>query len=309
MRAVCVTQANERAMPENDLSGLNIVLRGSVCGREILDRPWADTAIGAIRTWPASLSTLVMMMLACPKPMLLAWGPELVVLFNDAYRPLLGDRATGAMGQPFRLLWAPIWDDIGSLIAATLEGESRRMLDLQHDLHWNNVADDRRPTITYSPVRDETGAIAGLLCMVDDIAPSLVARNAPRRDEAPQADRAAGVNIGTWDWDVVADRVTANARFASLYGLAPSRAAAGAPVAEFFAGIHPDDLPRVRLEVAEAMRSGAVFTSVYRLIGEVGVTRWVCAQGRGMFDRDGKCVRFPGVSIDITERIEADSWG
>ena len=291
-------------MRETGLCGLDTELRTSVCGREILAHDWAGSAMGDVGRWPASLCTLVMMMLACPKPMFLAWGPDLVVLYNDAYRPLLGQRAADAMGKPYRALWDDIWEDIGVIIEATLLGESRSMLDLQHDRQRNDLPGVGRPTISYSPVRDESGAIAGMLCIIDEISQSTRARseNALRL----QGGRAAGVSIGTWDWDVVADRVTANARFASLYGLEPSRAAAGAPVGEFFAGIHADDLPRVRLEVAEAMQTGDVYTSVYRLIGEVGVVRWVCAQGRCIFDRNGTCIRFSGVSIDITERIEAD---
>ena len=56
---------------------------------------------------------------------------------------------------------------------------------------------------------------------------------------------SAGNSIGTWDWDVVSNRVVADARFASLYGVDPDRARAGAPVEEFFRSIHPDDIARV----------------------------------------------------------------
>jgi PAS domain-containing protein len=91
-----------------------------------------------------------------------------------------------------------------------------------------------------------------------------------------------------------------------LYGLEPARAAAGAPIAEFFAGIHPEDLPRVQAEIDDAIRSGGVFTSVYRLTDGTGMVRHVVAQGRGIFDAAGKCIRFPGVSFDITDQQPDD---
>ena len=117
---------------------------------------------------------------------------------------------------------------------------------------------------------------------------------------------SAGNSIGAWDWDVVADRLTADTRFATLYGVDPQRAAAGAPIGEFFAGIHPEDLERVRAEIDAAMADGGTFSSEYRLLDKDGSTRWVSAQGRCILDEEGRCVRFPGVSFDVTERMKAD---
>jgi len=114
---------------------------------------------------------------------------------------------------------------------------------------------------------------------------------------------SAGNSIGVWDWDVPGDRVTADARFASLYGIDPDRAAEGASIAEFFAGIHPDDLPRVEQEVEAAIAECGVFTSEYRLLHDDGSVRWVSAQGRCIADEHGRCIRFPGVSFDVTERM------
>jgi signal transduction histidine kinase/CheY-like chemotaxis protein/PAS domain-containing protein len=109
-------------------------------------------------------------------------------------------------------------------------------------------------------------------------------------------------SVGSWDWDVVADRVTASPSFARLYGVEPGLAAVGAPIAAFFANIHRADLPRVRAEIDQALATGEPFESEYRLIDEQGGTRWVVAQGRASYDRDGRAVRFPGVSFDIDER-------
>jgi len=65
-------------------------------------------------------------------------------------------------------------------------------------------------------------------------------------EERVQLALSAGRGIGTWDRDVVNDRVVADERFARLYGVTPERARGGAPIAEFFAGLHPDDVARVQ---------------------------------------------------------------
>jgi signal transduction histidine kinase/PAS domain-containing protein/CheY-like chemotaxis protein len=116
----------------------------------------------------------------------------------------------------------------------------------------------------------------------------------------------AGRGIGTWMWDVPSDRVVADARFAELYRVPVSQASVGAPIEAFFKAIHPDDIPHVRAEVEEALRTGEPFSSDYRLLGENGSVRWVTAQGQAELSPEGTPLRFPGVSVDISERKAAE---
>ena len=118
---------------------------------------------------------------------------------------------------------------------------------------------------------------------------------------------SAGQGVGTWDWDVPADRVRADARFASLYGVPPDLAARGAPLGDFFVRMHPDDLVRIGPAIEAALRSGEPFAQEYRLVGDDGGVRWVAAQGRCRLAEDGAPLRFPGVSFDITERKRVES--
>jgi PAS domain S-box-containing protein len=119
-----------------------------------------------------------------------------------------------------------------------------------------------------------------------------------------QSDEQMGglESVGSWDWDIVADRVTSDAGFARLYGVDPEMARRGAPIADFFAGIHPEDLPRVRADIEAAIASGSAFHSEYRLLHPDGRPRWVGAQGRCVRDAAGRPMRFPGVSYDIDAR-------
>ncbi len=117
---------------------------------------------------------------------------------------------------------------------------------------------------------------------------------------------SAGNGIGTWDWDVVRDRVTADDRFADLYGVPREMARAGAPIVQFFGGIHPDDRAATEAAIANAMSDGGDFAEEYRLLAADGTIRWVAAQGRCRRAEDGTPLRFPGVTFDITRRKRAD---
>jgi signal transduction histidine kinase/PAS domain-containing protein len=283
-------------------------LAATLTGREVCAHDWSATELGPIRDWPVSLRTLVTTMLACPTPMFLAWGPELRSFFNDAYRPILGLRLTGALGKPFRDLWGDIWEDIGPLVDATMAGENRRMTDMKLDLAREGVPEESWWSFTYSPVYDDAGEIAGMVCVTAETTDRILAQRArTAADERLRIAMSAGDRIGMWDWDVVTDRVVADERFALLYGVDPAVAEAGAPIATFFGGIHPDDLQRVRDAIGVAMASGEPFVEEYRIVDAEGTQRWVSAQGLAIRDAEGQCVRFPGVSMDITRRKASDA--
>lgn len=130
-----------------------------------------------------------------------------------------------------------------------------------------------------------------------------------QRDLSQDATRralAVSEYVGAWEWDIVADRVTADERFAAMYGVAADVAAEGSPIAEFMRHIHADDAERVRAEVSAAIEGQGEFASEYRIARPDGSVRWMLARGQVYFDQDGAPVRFPGVAVDITARRQKD---
>ncbi|MEH3107203.1 MAG: ATP-binding protein [Sphingomonas fennica] len=279
------------------------VLATTRTGREIAGRDWTATPLGPIACWPIALKTSVATMLGCPTAMYLAWGPDLVSFFNDAYRPILGIREDQALGQPFRTLWGHIWDDIGPLVDATLAGESRLMTDMPLDLARGGVPEESWWTFSYSPAYGDDGRIAGLLCVTAETTARVLADR--ERDSALQRMElalSAGNSIGAWDWDILADRVITDPRFALLYGVDPAVAAAGVPLVDFLRGIHAEDRPLVTDAIHRAVATGDDFTHEYRLVDGMGTVRWISAQARALRDTGGRSLRLPGISFDVTER-------
>ena len=279
----------------------------SQVARQIASRDWSATDLGPLESWPVSLRAILSAMLTCPTPMYLAWGPDLLSFYNDAYRPILGYREAHALGCPFRDLWASIWDDIAPLVDSCLRGKSQRMVDMRLDLSRQGEPEESYWTFTYSPVFDDSGRICGLFCVTNETTARILAERA-RAEAAERLDLAmsSGNSVGIWDWDVPADRVTSDKRFATLYSVDEAVAIGGAPIAEFFKGIHPEDRARVEAEVAETIRTVGSFSSEYRLLRADGTVCWVSAQGRCIPGPNGDCVRLPGVSYDITARKEAE---
>jgi signal transduction histidine kinase/ActR/RegA family two-component response regulator len=129
---------------------------------------WAATPLGPLSGWPQSLRTAVGMMLAARHPMYVAWGPQLILLYNDNYRQVLGAKADDprqVLGQPLSTVWAEVWDQLAPMLAATQAGASLWHEDQPLTLTRNGYAERVYANFSTSPIRDEEGAIAGVLCV------------------------------------------------------------------------------------------------------------------------------------------------
>ena len=269
---------------------------------------WASTPLRAQDQWSPSLCLATETVLACAFPMALRWGPDFVLIYNDAYRPILGDKHPWALGRPAREAWSEVWSQIEGVHRAIYsEGAPAifaedMLLPVQRH---GTTSEDARFTLSYSPIRDATSpnGIGGILVTAVETTARFTAGEALRQsDERYSLALSAAGAIGTWDWDIVADRVLADAIFAEQYSVDPAHAAAGAPIAEFVGGIHPDDRDRVAAQINASIASGDALTSEYRLMRRDGSVSWVLARGQCHYDENGTAIRFPGVSVDITER-------
>jgi PAS domain S-box-containing protein len=127
---------------------------------------WSSTPLGPVSEWSQSLRTTAGIVLACRNPMFLWWGPDLVQLYNDAYRPSLGqgDRHPRALGAHAKDFWTDIWDAIGPQIEQVMTtGEATWHEDQYLPIERNGRLEDVWWTYSYSPVYEEDGSIAGTL--------------------------------------------------------------------------------------------------------------------------------------------------
>jgi PAS domain S-box-containing protein len=116
----------------------------------------------------------------------------------------------------------------------------------------------------------------------------------------------SGAVVGTWVWDIIADQLTGDERFARTFGLSPKLCAKGLPLELVIASIHPDDSARVDKSIEDALQSSETYRCEYRVLHEDGLYRWIEASGRIERDSRGKPVRSPGVLLDINSRRTAE---
>ena len=128
---------------------------------------WASTPLGRAENWSQSLKWSVELTLSSGFPMSIRWGPDLIMIYNDAYAALLGDRHPHALGKPLRDIWPEIYSELGPLNNAILHGERASFFAEDHrwSIHRYGVHEDVHFTNSYSPIPDPSAAngIGGVL--------------------------------------------------------------------------------------------------------------------------------------------------
>ncbi|NML46148.1 response regulator [Ramlibacter sp. G-1-2-2] len=131
---------------------------------------WSRTAIGPLHTWPQCLLSAVGMLLPSKAQIILFWGPEFTVLYNAPYRPVFGARHPWPLGRPGREAWPEIWDDMlhGLLDGVIRTGEAFGANDLLFPIERNGYPEETYFDVSYDPIRDESGSVAGVYCIVTE---------------------------------------------------------------------------------------------------------------------------------------------
>jgi PAS domain-containing protein len=278
-------------------------LRDSIAGRVIQDLDWSGSQLGGPDAWPPALRTLLAMVFASPSNMVLAWGPNLLAFPNDACIERLGCCAENVIGKSLDQALPEVWVALGPMMLKALERQASVVHDAVLQVTRTGRQSESWWDSSISPVFDESGGVAGVLCINRETTTDVLRRRA--RDEATARLRnalAAGDEIGAWDWDVLNDRVKTDTRFALFYCVDPEFASSGLPLQEYMKCMHPDDRDRVAMEIRTSIETGEPFYSEYRLVGADGQTHWISAQGEPVYDENGRCVQFPGISWDVTLR-------
>ncbi|MFE8938610.1 SpoIIE family protein phosphatase [Streptomyces sp. NPDC007872] len=139
-------------------------------GEDLARVDWAATPLGPPEEWPQSLRTAVSILLSSKFAMWMAWGPELTFFCNAAYRrDTLGQKYPWALGRPSGEVWSEIWGDIGPRIDTVLNsGEATWDEALLLFVERSGYPEESYHTFSYSPLRDDDGAVVGMLCVVSE---------------------------------------------------------------------------------------------------------------------------------------------
>ncbi len=166
------------ATPPSTKGWFATICAGTEMGGLVAATDWSQTALGAPETWPMALRSAIGMCLSSRFPILVLWGPELIEVYNDGYRPVLGrDKHPRALGAPAKEIWAEIWDIIGPDFEQVMQTgvptwHEHELLVLER----NGYPEECYFTWSYSPLFDDEGRIAGVLDVVTESTEEIVSR-------------------------------------------------------------------------------------------------------------------------------------
>src|SRR5580692_5759038 len=118
---------------------------------------WSRTSLGPVELWPQALRTCVRILLTSRQPMFVWWGDDLINLYNDAYKSIVGGKHPEALGQPARMVWREIWDEIGLRVAAIRGNQGTYDESLLLIMERYGYKEETYYTFSYSPVPDDHG--------------------------------------------------------------------------------------------------------------------------------------------------------
>lgn len=144
--------------------------------RAMRESDWSASTLGHPGQWPQSLRSVVNLVVGSAFPMFVCWGPQLVMLYNDAYAAIMGERHPAALGRPFWEVWPELSADLEPLIARPLAGESFFVENLPFRIRRHGFDEDTWFTFSYSPLVQEDGRIAGLYCVCVETTQAVLAQ-------------------------------------------------------------------------------------------------------------------------------------
>jgi len=136
---------------------------GGECGAQLSRLDWARSSVGHPSSWSPVLRTAVSIVLSSRHPLIIWWGPDHVMLYNDALAPAFADNHPGALGRAGAQVLPEMWPVIGPMLDHVLAtGEATWRDDEPLPMKRRGFVEDTYWTYSYSPIRDETGTVAGV---------------------------------------------------------------------------------------------------------------------------------------------------
>jgi PAS domain S-box-containing protein len=250
---------------------------------------WGATPLGPSGDWPASLCAAVQLLLAQPSPSLLLWGPELVVIYNDAARDLLGQRQPIALGGALRLTAEPAH---AAVYDAVLRGE----IVTRRGRPFDALAlDEHGPAVnTWSPIADPSGAVAGVLVTARDAVP------APSLGEERLRSALRAARLFAWTFDADEGRVHYSANYDEVIGFAAEGRPALLDDTEVWAS--PSERARFVEGLRQALNGQGDLHLEYRLEHpRTGESVWIEAHGTPHL-RGARGALVTGIGRNVTAR-------
>ncbi|CAO4193931.1 Sensor histidine kinase RcsC [Methylorubrum extorquens] len=192
--------------------------------RVTLARDWGSTPLGHPHAWPAALKTLCEVIDGSAQPMFIVWGPQRVLIYNQAYAPILAQKHPGALGRPFLEVWFEISDELSPLVERAYAGEAVRMDDITLMMRRRGVVEEAHFAFSYTPIRGEHGQVEGFFCACWETTEQVLAERERRAVEERLRASLAIKTVGIIRWGEGFRLTEVNEAFLQMTGFSEAEA-------------------------------------------------------------------------------------
>ena len=274
---------------------------GGELGELIRGFDWAATCLGPISAWPQSLKTATNLLLLSPVPIVLLWGADGIMIYNDAYSGFAGGRHPKLLGSKVREGWAEVADFNDTVMKVGLAGGTLAYKDQELTLFRHGRPEQVWMNLDYSPVLDESGRSAGVMAIVIDTSERVLADRRLRESE----ERFRALTTATSD---VVYRMSADwTEMRQLDGRGVLNDRESPSIAWMDEYLLAEDQPAVLAAIDQALRTKSIFQLEHRVRQADGSTGWTFSRAVPVLDERGGIVEWFGTATDVTGRRRAEA--
>lgn len=268
---------------------------GGKLGALIRGFDWSTTSLGPISDWPQSLRTATDILLLSPVPIVMLWGEDGVMLYNDAYSGFAGGRHPQLLGSKVREGWPEVADFNDNVMRVGLAGGTLAYREQELTLWRTGAPEQVWMNLDYSPVLDESGKPAGVFCILAETTERVRVERALRESEdhyrtaVELNPQIAWTATPDGELDHVAQRWF---EWTGVSGLGENRMLV----------THPDDRERSLAAWTQAFTTGGVYDIEHRVRVVDGSYRWMRSRAYARGDAEGRIVKWYGTTEDIEDQ-------
>lgn len=272
---------------------------GSLGRKQPVIQDWTDTGLEARQAWPQALRFALAMIERAAQPMLITWGPDRLIFYNDAFAPIL-DGKLEPQGRPIAEVFEEAWALIRGLLERVEGGDKIYVEDLKIPIKRSGAIRDAWWTVSYSKLPTSADEGPGVLCVVHETTRLHVAEQGLHAAQDGLQRIADLVPSLLWRADGFGRTIWQNGRLAEL------ARAHGADAANIWRRLmHPADIDGLLDELSEAKRERRSFSQSVRLCMADRSYRWHHVRSEPSLDENGRLVGWFGVATDIQDVRDA----
>ncbi|RFS17964.1 PAS domain S-box protein [Emticicia sp. C21] len=274
---------------------------GGEMGALMRDKDWSKTSLGTPDQWPVQLKQLTATILSTSSPMLICWGEEFIQLYNTAFRPILGtNKHPEALGISAERTYSEIWETIEPLFKQVMQGEPAHFQDFRLEMNRAGYLEEVFFDFSYSPIKDENGAIQGILVICNETTEKVSWLKRISESEELFRTMAEQSNVLIALGDPAGNTIYFNKAWSDLTGKSADELHNNG----WASTIHPEDLAKYRTSAMKSFQLKEPFKDEFRILGKEGKYRLFLTQNTPRFDKDGMFQGYLGSCTEITERAE-----